>query len=1209
MFWEIFTFEIKTRLKRPMVWIFFAVFFALTFAAITTDAVRVGSAIGNVHRNAPFVILQMLGTMSILGMFLIPAFISTALIRDFELGTDSTFFTTPISKFDYLMGRFAGGVVVSFIAISGTAFGLLVGSWMPWLDPARIGEFMLAPYLYGALMIALPNIIVVGAICFALAVFTRSMLYTYVGIIAVFVGFAITGNLLSDVENQVVAALLDPFASGAMDLTTRYWTSAEKNALVPPLVGWILYNRLLWAGVSLILLALSIAKFQFSTERKPLHRHRQSAKPVIENEAFVVFSPAPISQVTQTFSLGLYFRQFLSQTKLEFISIIKSVPYLVVMIFGLINLIAGLSLTDQLYGTAVYPVTRLVLNVIDGNFALFMLIIITFYTGELVWKERQIKLNVMYDALPLPDWVPFGSKFTALVLVVGFTLLVVMCGAMGAQLYRGYTHFEPALYAKGLFLHRFSAYILLCALAMFFHVWVNNKYMGYMLMVLYYILMIVLQVMGWDHNLYRYGLAPEAPYSDMNGYGHFVVPLVWFRTYWSLFAVMLMVSSLWFWVRGTEDSLRARLKQAKARLSPPTVRVFLLALSGFILVGSYIFYNTNLLNDYSTRKQREKRRAEYEKTYKKYENLPQPTIAAVQCSVDIYPQELRLDVRGTYGIINKTTSPIDTVLVQIETKAVQSMAIPNAHIIHQDNDVDYLIYRIDPPMPPGDSVQMHFDLRFTHPGFVNSGSNTDIVYNGTFINNYGYFPHFGYDPNQELADKNDRKKYGLPPKNDLMASLTDTTARQQNYITQDADWVTFETTVSTDAGQIAIAPGYLQYDWQEGARHYFHYQMDAPILNFYSFLSADYAIKRDKWHDVNIEIYYDPKHPYNVDRMIEAIQKSFDYYTVNFGPYQHRQARILEFPGYARFAQSFPNTIPYSEGLGFIARLKDESAIDYVFYVTAHEIAHQWWAHQVVSANVEGATVMSETMSQYAALMVMEKEYGAEKMRRFLRYELDQYLQGRSGELLKEMPLYRVGSRQGYIHYRKGSLVMYALKDYIGEANLNRALKDYVTAVKFQKPPYTTSTEFLSYIEAATPDSLKYIIDDMFRTITLYENKTGAVTYYPREDGKYQVTVEVEAKKIRADSLGNETEIPINDWIDIGVFAGEGSGENSLWGEVLYLEKHKIDQPQMMFEIVVDQEPSRAGIDPLNKLIDRQPDDNTKKATSGGDKVVLLFER
>ena len=198
-------------------------------------------------------------------------------------------------------------------------------------------------------------------------------------------------------------------------------------------------------------------------------------------------------------------------------------------------------------------------------------------------------------------------------------------------------------------------------------------------------------------------------------------------------------------------------------------------------------------------------------------------------------------------------------------------------------------------------------------------------------------------------------------------------------------------------------------------------------------------MKRDAWHgpkgDVPIEIYYQPGHEYDLDRMMAGARRTRSTTTrPTSAPTSTTQLRILEFPRYAAFAQSFPNTIPFSEGIGFIAKVdpKDPKDIDYPYYVTAHEVAHQWWAHQVVGANVQGATMLSETLAQYSALMVMKRKYGDAKMRRFLKYELDRYLLGRGTEQKKELPLSRV-ENQPYIHYRKGSLAMYALQDYIGE--------------------------------------------------------------------------------------------------------------------------------------------------------------------------------
>ncbi|MEM6700542.1 MAG: M1 family aminopeptidase, partial [Bacteroidota bacterium] len=398
----------------------------------------------------------------------------------------------------------------------------------------------------------------------------------------------------------------------------------------------------------------------------------------------------------------------------------------------------------------------------------------------------------------------------------------------------------------------------------------------------------------------------------------------------------------------------------------------------------------------------------------------------------------------------------------------------------------------------------------------------------------------------------------------------------------------------TSTDQIAIAPGALIKDWEEDGRRYFEYELDKPVLNFYMFMSADYEVQRAKWKDVDLEVYYHKGHEYNVDKMLKSMENSLEYFSNNFLPYPHQQARIIEFPRFSSFAQAFPGTMPYSESIGFIANLKEKDAIDGVYYVVAHEMAHQWWAHQVIGAEMQGATLLSETFAQYSALMVMEKEYGKNKMRQFLEYEMDRYLRGRGGEREKELPLMEV-ENQPYIHYRKGSVVMYALKDYIGEDSLNTALRHFAEEVAYQEPPYTNSLIFMQELEKETPDSLSYLLADLFRNITLYSNRTTEATYKELENGKYEVTFQVEVEKFRADSTGSETAIPFNDFVDIGVY--KKAEEAKRFGEPLYLERKRIHQKENTFTVVVDELPYEAGIDPRYLLIDRVPDDNVKKLT------------
>jgi len=350
-------------------------------------------------------------------------------------------------------------------------------------------------------------------------------------------------------------------------------------------------------------------------------------------------------------------------------------------------------------------------------------------------------------------------------------------------------------------------------------------------------------------------------------------------------------------------------------------------------------------------------------------------------------------------------------------------------------------------------------------------------------------------------------------------------------------------------------------------------------------------VLKDNWQDVAIEIYY--RHDYNIDTMVRSTKKSLEYFTKNFSPYQYRQFRIMEFPRFqGRFAQSFPNTIPFSESIGFTADLTDPKKIDYVFYVTAHELAHQWWAHQVLGADVQGSSMIVETLSQYSALMVMEKEYGKEQMKRFLEFELDNYLRGRGGEIIGEQPLYLV-ENQPYIHYRKGSVVMYALQDYIGEEKVNEALAEFIGNYAFKGAPYPTSKDLIKLLREKAQPEHQSMITDLFEKIVIFDLSVTEANVEAIAAAEYEVCIDVQALKFEADDNGQETEVSLGEsWIDIGVF-GEKQGLHET-PQLIYLEKHRVDQSTMTFKIRVAEKPLSVGIDPLNKLIDRNPEDNVK---------------
>ncbi len=783
----------------------------------------------------------------------------------------------------------------------------------------------------------------------------------------------------------------------------------------------------------------------------------------------------------------------------------------------------------------------------------------------------------------------FLSKGVALTLVVASLQLVVGLAALAAQLGQGFFDIDWALYATQLLGFGFPQAMLLAALALTVQTVLRHKYLAHGVMVGTLVLRPALGLFGVEEPLLRYGAEPGISYSDLNGWGHWLAPALTFRAWWSAVAVLLLVLA---WAQVQRGRERQPFAGLLARVPTPGRWLGALALVAAAVVGSILVYRTRIAQPYLTARDREARQADYEKRWKPWAERPSPRIVDSEVRFDVFPHESppRLEASGRWTFENKTDAPIDAVLVNFDESAqlLRLEVAGNARPLEGALASGTAAFPLDPPLAPGARQTLDFTMRLSRDGFRHGPRGTDVVGNGTFFNNFA-LPMLGYVDVYELVEDGTRRKYGLEPK-ERMADRDDARGLQRNYLRGDSDFVGFRATVSTSADQLGIAPGTLVKAWREGERRFFRYELDQPILNFFSVLSARYVIDEDSWEGVTLQIFRDAKHPWNTARMMAGMKDALAWCSAAFGPYQHRQARIIEFPRYQSFAQSFPNTIPYSEGLGFIARVRDDDAsdLDYPYYVTAHEIAHQWWAHQVVGGNVQGATMTSETMAQYSALMVMKHRYGPDKMRRFLKHELDSYLFGRATERKKELPLSRVENQQ-YLHYNKGSLAMYWLQDVVGEDTVNRALRKYVEAVRFRGPPYTNSTELLGYLRAEVGEAHQALITDLFERIVLYDNRATRAVATRAAGGGYEVTVELTAVKYVAGPDGAQTPVDFGELMEVGGLDAEGRG--------LCLEKQRIQQDTGTLRFHCDVLPARAGVDPLNKLIDRTSDDNVTSVT------------
>ena len=331
-----------------------------------------------------------------------------------------------------------------------------------------------------------------------------------------------------------------------------------------------------------------------------------------------------LSPVSLEFGFLSQIKSLLHLSFFELRQAFKNVYFLMIYLFGVAFLFVTASQIGKIYGTPTLPVTYMVLESLTGGFGLFMIILITYYSGELIWRERDLRFFMISDALPLSNGVSLISKIFCLGLlqIVLFGTIFV-CGIL-CQLFKGYFHFELGLYFKYLLGIQFIPWFLISLLALFVHTVVNSKYLGHFIVILCYMGMGWLPFLGFEHSLYLYGSIPKVMYSDMNGFGPFLKGFTWFALYWLLFSIILTHLAYLLWPRGTTLTKRLRFLELKRQLTQPVLISLLLFSIATVSTGGFIYYNTNILNKYITTKKKNQLKYAYESKYKKFERQPEP---------------------------------------------------------------------------------------------------------------------------------------------------------------------------------------------------------------------------------------------------------------------------------------------------------------------------------------------------------------------------------------------------------------------------------------------------------------------------------------------------------------------------------------------------------------------------------------------------------
>jgi ABC-2 type transport system permease protein len=1203
-------FELAYQFRRPWPWLSLAVL--IVFALVGTRSAIVPVTLPeDFVLNSPFIITSVTVFSCQIWLLLAPPVAGEAAARDVHTGIYSLVYTTPVSKTEYLGGRFLAALLLHAFILLGVQIGSLLAVYGPGANPDIIGPFRPAAYLAAYGFIALPNALIATTMQFSAALLTGRPMAAYVGSFALFfLSYPVTLFLyLSRLAKPQIALLSDPIGVLAiMNEMMSNWTIVEKNVRAFTLEGPMLLNRLVWVGISLLTLSFIYRRFRFA--------HRTATDPVSRllrrfSRTARTADTAPAARITisvpharQSFGFATHLRQMLAITWSSFRMIATSLPGLFVLVAFPVLLVLMMQVELQQWGVPLIPRTveivsrYLTFPVTDPiNYWVMVPLLIIFFAAELVWRERDVQLNENVDATPTPEWVLFLGKYLGLGFVlVAFMAMLTVAGVL-TQALRGYHDFEVAQYLQLLFGFQLPEYLLFAMLAFAVQVVVDHKYLGQLVALIAYLLMIFSGYLGIHHHLLVYSAGPAWSFTDMRGFGGTVLPWLWFKLYWAAWALLLAVIARLAWVRGRESGFTTRVHIARLRFRRPALSGVAVAMALILSLGGFIFYNTNVLNEYVTDDELVERRAEYERRYGKYEGKPQPVRVHTNLRVELHPDRSAATMRGSYRLVNRSGVPIDSVHLEpafyVETRVTFDRS---ARQVVADDKLGHHIYALDEPLQPGDSLTLSFDVQFERHGFRNSGLRSNgagqaILENGTYLTSSA-LPIIGYQPMRELWSAEDRRKHGLP----RQLTLPPPGDIDPNVVAGVP--ATFDAIVGTDADQVAVAPGELRRTWSEAqtagsprprsgqaGRRYFHYVSDVPIGGMHVFFSANYTVHRERWKDVDVQVFVHPEHAKHLERVLRGVRASLDYYSAQFGPYPYRFLQVVEQPGNF-FGMGVDGSGVVTGGEGFFLLDPEGDGFDAIFEVAAHEIGHQWWGMQLKPAFAEGGGVISESLAWYSAMQLVKNVKGREALRRFMSFmrEPNPWPPIRTG-----LPLLR--AMDPWANYRKGPYAMHALSEYVGEARVNEALR---TLVEKKASSLATTLDMYHELQAVTPDSLRPLLHDLFEVNTFWSFDTKQASAVQTDAGAWRVTLEVEAHKVVADSAGKETEVPISEAVEIGLFAPAGPGEKL--GTPLYVQKHRVRSGTQTITVIVPNKPARGGIDPYN-LLDWEEGDNIEEVT------------
>ncbi|WP_312769242.1 M1 family aminopeptidase [Epilithonimonas sp.] len=1050
----LFLFEAKRTIKRWPAYLVALVLLLIGIFCGNQFNLTVGEGI---FLNSPYTIGFMTGLLSLVIIFFAIIFAIQVIFKDWDSKFDILIFSYPFSKRTYLQGKFLTFFLHTFLSFIFLMIGFVIGQNLRTGSEIQ-QHFHFWHYFYPLLIFGGINCIVVCSFLFFISFTTKKKLLVVVGGLFLYVLYMIilvfsnspfmAGSLPQSLETQQLSALIDPFGISSYFFEARTLSALQKNELIVPFTGYLLINRIVFLIISMLLLILTYRLFSFS----PPSQNKNKSKNQVASISFTK-NLKPFTTARSSFGFISDTKSVFSFAKIDLIYLFKSITIVAISI--LLLFFVGMEIYAEIEkGIRLpqkYASSGLMSTTISENFHLFGMLIAIYFINDLYWRSHSSGFSLIEKSTYFSK-NKLSGHFLSISILFFFLTAILISEGLIFQLTYSYFQIDWNAYLGTVLFNTFPL-ILFSAFILLINDNIGNRFVALGVSVLAgFTFAGPVSKKIISNPLLRIFSDYKGVYSDFNGYG----------LYASAFAERLLFGlSLiaCFWL------INESFKTKKRNLKQLILTVFILS------VG--VFAGNVFMKGYIPQNEDEKmvQSAQYEKKFKYYKDLAQPTITDVTTEIQLYPYENSYKINGTYRLLNQTDQPIDKILINFDP----DLQIESAHFKtdSESKKIDQKVTEIDlkQPLRPGEKATLDFKISYRWSAVNGHDSFNSIIENGSFMRISRYFPTFGYQADNEIEDEEKRAEFKLKKQSELKKLEAPEVFKK--------DFINLDMTVSTEKDQTAVGTGHLIQHYSKDNRNYFRYRSNGIPFRF-AVSSARYQVKSIVYKGITINIFYNKKHSDNVDHLLENAKITLDYCTQNFGKYPSKTISFAEVSSFTKgfAATAYPSSIFMTEDMLFHANIKADQNQDVINELAGHELSHLWWGNsQIDPDDREGAVMLTETLAMYTEMMIYKKMHGKEKM--LERIKVHQQIFDNEKGLSENQPLYKVSGENTHISYSKGAVVMVKLSELIGEDKVNAALKSFLLHNQYPKKP-TTLDLLKEFYKVSPNDEVRKKIYNLF---------------------------------------------------------------------------------------------------------------------------------